>query len=272
MINDIPVLDLDGRAGLVGLSMYARGTITQPPGTTTYWTEAAHGGCVPVAAAEIVPVEPRTVRWTYLIHAQGDNLPLSVDNNIADPNNVYVVVLAESDNHKSEFSITTGLRPHLEALDPRNRIPNANAVVIWAWYGSLGITPGAHVGVLRGNRAPLAPVGGGGGGGDGCCKCFITNAVCATLGKPDDCFELTTLRFYRDEVLRRTASGRDAIADYEDIAPGIVRAIAMRPNARQIHHRLYHSFIRPAVDAASASEFDRAFTIYRDMVERQRRP
>ncbi len=267
-INQVPVLDLDGRAGLTELSMFVQGAIA-PPGNASLWTINASGGCVPIVAAEIVPGAVRTVSWTYLIHATGVNLPLSLDGHIGTAANVYVVILGNSGTH-SEWAAESGQGAYLDALDPNNRIPNANAVAIWAPYGSLGITPAANVGVLHQNRAPVLP-GGGGGGGGGCCKCFITNAVCATLGKPDDCFELTTLRFYRDEVLRRTAAGRDAIAEYEDIAPGIVQAIAMRPDAVQIHHQLFHAFIRPAVEAVSRHEFDLAFTIYREMVQRLRR-
>jgi hypothetical protein len=267
--NRVPVLNLDGRAGLSELSMFVRGAIA-PPGNTTLWTINASGGCVPIIAAEIVPGMPRTVSWTYLIHATGTNLPRSLDGHIGTAANVYVVVLGNSSTH-SEWAAEEGQGIYLEALDPNNRIPNANAVAIWAPYGSLGITPAANVGVLDDDRAPTAPGGGGGGGLFSCCKCFITNAVCASLGKPDDCFELTTLRFYRDAVLRRSAAGRHAIAEYEDIAPHIVSTIATRPDARSIHERLYRDSIQPAVEAVSRGEFDRAFAIYRAMVNRLRR-
>ena len=39
--------------------------------------------------------------------------------------------------------------------------------------------------------------------------CFITTACCETLGLADDCFELRTLRRYRDEVLAKRARWRD---------------------------------------------------------------
>jgi hypothetical protein len=95
--------------------------------------------------------------------------------------------------------------------------------------------------------------------------------VCATLGKPDDCFELTTLRFYRDQVLSRSAAGRDAIAEYEAVAPGIVSSILARPDGRQVHERLYRNSILPAVGAVRRGEYDRAFSIYRAMVDGLRR-
>ena len=38
--------------------------------------------------------------------------------------------------------------------------------------------------------------------------CFITTACCEALGLDDDCFELRTLRRYRDQVLAKTAGRR----------------------------------------------------------------
>jgi hypothetical protein len=75
------------------------------------------------------------------------------------------------------------------------------------------------------------------------------------------------LRFYGDQVLRRSAAGRDAIAEYEAIAPGIVSSIFARPDARQVHERLYRNSILPAVEAVRRGEYDRAFSIYCAMVD-----
>jgi len=35
--------------------------------------------------------------------------------------------------------------------------------------------------------------------GGGCDKCFLTTAMCKILCKPDDCFELTSMRNIRDD-------------------------------------------------------------------------
>ena len=37
--------------------------------------------------------------------------------------------------------------------------------------------------------------------------CYITTAVCKSLNKPDDCYELNLLREYRDQYLMRTKDG-----------------------------------------------------------------
>ena len=52
--------------------------------------------------------------------------------------------------------------------------------------------------------------------------CFITTACCETLGLDDDCFELRTLRRYRDEVLAKRPGGSGEIAAYYQLAPLIL--------------------------------------------------
>src|SRR5258705_10310485 len=49
--------------------------------------------------------------------------------------------------------------------------------------------------------------------------CFLTATCCALVGLADDCFELRTLRRYRDEVLAEMPDGRGDIDRYYGIAP-----------------------------------------------------
>ena len=51
--------------------------------------------------------------------------------------------------------------------------------------------------------------------------CYITTAVCKTHNKPDDCYELTTLRGYRDTYLMKTETGREIVEEYYNVAPGL---------------------------------------------------
>lgn len=57
--------------------------------------------------------------------------------------------------------------------------------------------------------------------------CFITTAVTKSLGKPDDCRELTAFRAFRDGYLMSCPDGEGLIREYYDVAPGIVTAISM---------------------------------------------
>lgn len=100
-----------------------------------------------------------------------------------------------------------------------------------------------------------------------CCKCcYITTAVCDTLGLPDDCDELTTLRWFRDEVMERTQAGREEVAEYYRTAPKIVKAINERPDSDALYRRLYLTSIQPAVLAVRRGHMQAAHTLYCEMV------
>ncbi|GHU54664.1 hypothetical protein FACS1894132_09650 [Clostridia bacterium] len=59
------------------------------------------------------------------------------------------------------------------------------------------------------------------------CKsgCYITTAVCTSLEKPDDCYELTLLRNFRDTFLKNQPDGETLIKPYYEDAPRIVDKI-----------------------------------------------
>lgn len=59
-------------------------------------------------------------------------------------------------------------------------------------------------------------------------KCFLTTACCETFGRPDDCWELETLRGFRDSVLAAMPGGTEDMADYYRLAPRIVDALPQR--------------------------------------------
>ncbi len=99
------------------------------------------------------------------------------------------------------------------------------------------------------------------------CKCcYITTAVCDTLGMPDDCDELTTLRWFRDEVMERTLAGRKEVAEYYKIAPKIVKAINERPDSDALYRCLYLTSIHPAVLAVRRGHMQEAHALYCEMV------
>lgn len=55
--------------------------------------------------------------------------------------------------------------------------------------------------------------------------CYITTAVCKSLGKADDCYELETLRNYRDQYLMEERHGVELVKEYYNTAPTIVKHI-----------------------------------------------
>jgi hypothetical protein len=96
--------------------------------------------------------------------------------------------------------------------------------------------------------------------------CFITTACCETLGLADECFELRSLRRYRDRVLTKRAGGVEEIAAYYRLAPMI---LARLPGEERglILRSIYARYILPAAIAARFG-FDRfAYRLYRRMID-----
>jgi len=93
--------------------------------------------------------------------------------------------------------------------------------------------------------------------------CFITTACCDVLGLDDDCFELRTLRRYRDNVLAKQPGGAALIARYYALAPGVLahlRAASDDP-ARALRN-VYARFVLPAALAARLGLNALAYRLY----------
>lgn len=75
--------------------------------------------------------------------------------------------------------------------------------------------------------------------------CFFTTAAVHTIGLADDCWELTQLRIFRDEVMKQTARGRALIEQYYVEAPNIVRNINKLSQAKRVWLKTYWFDILP---------------------------
>jgi hypothetical protein len=95
--------------------------------------------------------------------------------------------------------------------------------------------------------------------------CFITTACCEALGLGDDCFELTALRRYRDQVLAPMPQGRQAIADYYRLAPQLLERMPATER-RQRMMRLYFRYVLPSALAASLRFNRLAYRLYAGMM------
>ena len=78
--------------------------------------------------------------------------------------------------------------------------------------------------------------------------CFITTAVCGSFGKPDDCYELTTFRKFRDTWLSVQPDGKSLIAEYYAIAPKIIENINRLSNAAQIYQSIWQKYLEPCLN------------------------
>ncbi|KAA0971648.1 hypothetical protein FPY71_00470 [Aureimonas fodinaquatilis] len=98
--------------------------------------------------------------------------------------------------------------------------------------------------------------------------CFLTTACCAVMGRPDDCFELATLRKFRDGWLSAQSGGPAAIAQYYRIAPQISQALADSFEGRARLRVLYFATILPCVAAARLGLNRLAYKLYQRMLRR----
>lgn len=96
--------------------------------------------------------------------------------------------------------------------------------------------------------------------------CFLTTACCTVIGLPDDCFELVTLRRFRDTYLAKLPGGRDEIARYYAEAPAIAQRLLASAEGRRRLLSLYWRTIWPAVLAARCGLDALAYRLYRRMM------
>lgn len=106
------------------------------------------------------------------------------------------------------------------------------------------------------------PFGGGHGGG-----CFITTAVCNKQEKPDNCYELTMFRKFRDGWLLAQDQGPKLIDTYYEVAPTIVRLIEEEENPSSIYEQIYHDYLVPCLEHLEKSEYQECKDKYERMVE-----
>lgn len=96
--------------------------------------------------------------------------------------------------------------------------------------------------------------------------CFITTAVCNYFSKPDDCYELTTLRKFRDTWLSAQPDGKELVEEYYAIAPGIVGAIDHSPEKDKIYMHIWNDYIEPCIKLIELGANDTCKKLYIDMV------
>ena len=77
--------------------------------------------------------------------------------------------------------------------------------------------------------------------------CFVTTAVCDSFDKPDDCYELTMFRQFRDTWLRNQSDGEALIKEYYAIAPRIVSNINLLDNAKEVYRSIWTDYLKPCL-------------------------
>ena len=100
------------------------------------------------------------------------------------------------------------------------------------------------------------------GGGS---TCFLTTACCQYKNLPDDCYELTTLRMFRDTYLINTPDGKALIEEYYKIAPSLVNKIMENEEKETILEGIYAEVCK-IISLIETQMYDQAIIAYKEMV------
>ena len=101
--------------------------------------------------------------------------------------------------------------------------------------------------------------------------CYLTSACVEAMGRCDNCFELTTLRAFRDHWLSQQDGGREEIKEYYHIAPAIVDKIHASDDCRQVLTNLYFRLVMPCVEMIKAGKNEEAHCLYREITNELKR-
>ncbi|MDY5578773.1 CFI-box-CTERM domain-containing protein [Porcincola intestinalis] len=96
--------------------------------------------------------------------------------------------------------------------------------------------------------------------------CFITTACCRRLNRPDDCYELTLLRTYRDQYMAFLPDGEKLIEMYYDVAPSIVKHIDRLQDADRIYDGIWDTYIQPCIRLIESGKNEECRALYTRMV------
>lgn len=96
--------------------------------------------------------------------------------------------------------------------------------------------------------------------------CFVTTAICDVLGKDDKCFELETLRKFRDEELLPDSELKKLVFEYYEISPRLVNKIMNHEDKHQFSQNLLNEHINIIIETINKGDKDLAIELYQNML------
>jgi hypothetical protein len=146
-------------------------------------------------------------------------------------------------------------------LCEKDGVPSRRVIVYAARCSSFGVTPDGRIGQPKGPQRVQAVNEVEARAQKKCC--YLTTAACLAAGLPDDCRELTLLRWFRDHILMVDSNGRRDVQAYYATAPAVVAAVDARPDRLAIYSRVFTTGVAPAASAVARGEYTEAYRIYR---------
>jgi hypothetical protein len=108
---------------------------------------------------------------------------------------------------------------------------------------------------------PKVPKTNSGGAG-----CYITTACVVSKQLPDNCFELETLRNFRDTYIVSIPEGKKWIQSYYNSAPNLVERIDNNENSKEIYTYIYENLVIKSIELVESKNYNDAFHFYKDCV------
>ncbi|MGG9971665.1 hypothetical protein ACQ33O_07705 [Ferruginibacter sp. SUN002] len=96
--------------------------------------------------------------------------------------------------------------------------------------------------------------------------CFLTTACVQHRQLADDCDELNTLRFLRDNYMKQDTEGALLVADYKTIGPKIIDTINGFDNKAEIYNYMFEHLVEPSVKMIKEKRYAEATAYYKDFV------
>lgn len=96
--------------------------------------------------------------------------------------------------------------------------------------------------------------------------CFISTACAKAKNLPDDCYELETLRKFRDNYMKKMPNGEQKVKEYYDIAPKIVKAVEKNLESDCIFEELFKELVHPCVNYIEQGQNGQAYILYEKTV------
>jgi hypothetical protein len=85
--------------------------------------------------------------------------------------------------------------------------------------------------------------------------CYITSAVCDTMNKPEDCYELTAFRAFRDTYMQSTSKRRKLVTQYYELAPIIVTYINLCTDRKTYYDWIWNKYLSRCLEAIEDNKY-----------------
>lgn len=97
--------------------------------------------------------------------------------------------------------------------------------------------------------------------------CFLTTACVEYKGLADDCYELNTLRNFRDSYMLSFKEGRKDVQTYYEIAPNIVKEINKLDNKDEVYNYIYENLIVECINLINMNSMNESYEKYKEVVK-----